>query len=142
MPVPTTAIRILCSSSQSCFTLLRTGYWFLASSPPQWLTLADWTQSAGDRSLVTFGGGIGRTLDIASQAVDWNIAFYSNVVRPTRQLSPKWQISLQFTLLYRESVSQHLTNSPHSRGLHREGAVLPPNTRQHIAITTVLDGRP
>jgi hypothetical protein len=61
---------------------------------------ADWTQSTGDRRLVPFGGGVGRTLEIAKRAVDWNIAPYSNAIRPGAQPYPKWKISLQCTLLY------------------------------------------
>jgi hypothetical protein len=69
--------------------------WYLVTAP----TLsADWTQSSGDRWLVPFGGGAGRTLEIGKKAVDWNIALYSNAIRPADQ--PTWQISLQCTLLY------------------------------------------
>jgi hypothetical protein len=68
--------------------------WYLLTAP----TLsADWTQSRGDRWLVPFGGGAGRTLEIGKKAVDWNIALYSNAIRPADQ--PTWQISLQCTLL-------------------------------------------
>ena len=68
--------------------------WYLLMAP----TLsADWTQSRGDRWLVPFGGGAGRTLEIGKKAVDWNIALYSNAIRPADQ--PTWQISLQCTLL-------------------------------------------
>jgi hypothetical protein len=69
--------------------------WYLLTAPT--LT-ADWTQSSGDRWLVPFGGGVGRTWEIAKKAVDWNIALYSNAIRPAGQ--PKWQMSLQWTLLY------------------------------------------
>jgi hypothetical protein len=73
------------------------GGWYLLTAP----TIdSDWTQSSGDRWVVPFGGGIGRTRKIAKQDVDWNIALYSNVIRPDREPYPKWQISLQFTLLY------------------------------------------
>jgi hypothetical protein len=71
--------------------------WYLATSPT---INADWTQSGGDRWLIPFGGGIGRTFNIANQAVDLSIALYSNVVRPSRQFFPKWQLNLQCTLLY------------------------------------------
>jgi hypothetical protein len=71
--------------------------WYLVTAPT---INADWTQSSEDRWLVPFGGGIGRAFDIANQAVDLNIAFYFNPIRPTRQFSPTWQMSLQFTLLY------------------------------------------
>jgi hypothetical protein len=71
--------------------------WYLLTAP----TLnSDWTQSSGDRWLVPFGGGIGRTVEIGKKAVDWNIAMYSNAIRPVGQAYPKWQMSLQWTLLY------------------------------------------
>jgi hypothetical protein len=71
--------------------------WYLLTAP----TLsADWTQSRADRWLVPFGGGVGRTSEIAKKAVDWNIALYSNAIRPGSQPYPKWQISVQCTLLY------------------------------------------
>jgi hypothetical protein len=71
--------------------------WYLVTAPT---FNADWTQSSGDRWLVPFGGGVGRTLEIAKKASDWNIALYSNAIRPTGQPYPKWQMSLQWTLLY------------------------------------------
>lgn len=71
--------------------------WYLLTAPT---FSSDWTQSSGDRWLVPFGGGVGRTLEIAKKAVDWNIALYSNAIRPVGQFSPKWQIVLQCTLLY------------------------------------------
>jgi hypothetical protein len=39
-------------------------------------------------------------VEIAKNAVDWNIALYSNAIRPFGQDSPKWQMSLQCTLLH------------------------------------------
>jgi hypothetical protein len=71
--------------------------WYLLTEPA---FTADWTQSSGDRWLVPFGGGIGRTLEIGNKAVDWNIALYSNAIRPGTQPYPKWQVILQCTLLY------------------------------------------
>jgi hypothetical protein len=71
--------------------------WYLVTAPT---INADWTQSSGDRWLVPLGGGIGRTLDIGNQAVDLSVGLYSNAIRPSNQLSPKWQMSLQCTLLY------------------------------------------
>jgi hypothetical protein len=71
--------------------------WYLLTAPT---FSADWTQSSEERWLVPFGGGIGRTLEIGKKAVDWNIALYSNAIRPVGQLYPKWQVSLQCTLLY------------------------------------------
>jgi hypothetical protein len=71
--------------------------WYLLTAP----TLnSDWTQSSGDRWLIPFGGGVGRTVEIGKKAVDWNIAMYSNAIRPVGQPYPKWQMSLQWTLLY------------------------------------------
>ena len=71
--------------------------WYLLTAPT---FSADWTQSSGDRWLVPFGGGIGQTVKLAKKAVDWNIAVYSNAIRPGSQPYPKWQLSLQCTLLY------------------------------------------
>jgi hypothetical protein len=71
--------------------------WYLLTGPT---FSADWTQSSGDRWLIPFGGGVGRTLEIGKKAVDWNIALYSNVIRPVGQVSPKWQMSFQCTLLH------------------------------------------
>ena len=71
--------------------------WYLLTAPT---FSADWTQSSGERWLVPFGGGIGRTLEIANKGLDWNIAVYSNAIHPEGQLYPKWQMSLQWTLLY------------------------------------------
>lgn len=61
--------------------------WYLLTAPTH---SADWTQSSGERWLVPFGGGVGQTLEIAKQAVDWNIALYSIAIRPGGQPSPKW----------------------------------------------------
>jgi hypothetical protein len=71
--------------------------WYLLTAPT---FSSDWTQSSGDRWLVPFGGGVGRTVEVGKKAVDWNIALYSNAIRPVGQPSPKWQLSLQWTLLY------------------------------------------
>jgi hypothetical protein len=71
--------------------------WYLLTAPT---FSSDWTQSSGDRWLVPFGGGAGRTVELGKKAVDWNIALYSNAIRPGGQLYPKWQMSLQWTLLY------------------------------------------
>jgi hypothetical protein len=71
--------------------------WYLVTSPT---INTDWTQSRGDRWVVPFGGGIGRTVSIANQAVDLNVALYSFGIRPTHLVTPKWQISVQCTLIY------------------------------------------
>ena len=69
--------------------------WYLLTAPT---VNAFWTESGRDRWLVPFGGGIGRTFSLGSQAIDLNITAYSNAIRPA--LFPKWQLSLQVTLLY------------------------------------------
>ncbi len=71
--------------------------WYLTSGPS---IAADWTQQTGERWLVPFGGGAGRSLNIGKQALDWNLTLYRNAIRPASQASPKWQLNLQFTLLY------------------------------------------
>jgi hypothetical protein len=71
--------------------------WYLVTAP----TLnSDWTQATGQRWLVPLGGGAGRTFSIWRQAVDSNVTLYYNAIRPSGQLSPEWQMSLQFTLIY------------------------------------------
>jgi hypothetical protein len=70
--------------------------WYLLTAPT---FNSDWKQSV-DRWVVPFGGGAGRTSEIAKKGLDWNIALYSNAIRPVAQHYPRWQISLQCTLLY------------------------------------------
>jgi hypothetical protein len=71
--------------------------WYLITAPT---INADWTQSRGYRWLVPFGGGVGRTFNIANQEVDLNVTLYSYAIRPAHRLTPKWQLSIQCTLLY------------------------------------------
>jgi hypothetical protein len=71
--------------------------WYLVTAPT---INADWTQVTAERWLVPFGGGAGRTFNIRNEAVDSNVTLYYNAIRPASELSPKWQLSLQFTLLY------------------------------------------
>ena len=39
-------------------------------------------------------------MEIAKNAVDWNLALYSNAIRPAGQAFPKWALDLQCTLLH------------------------------------------
>jgi hypothetical protein len=71
--------------------------WYLTSAPT---ITADWTQVTDERWLVPVGGGAGRSFNVGKQALDSNLAWYWNADRPANQLSPKWQISWQFTLLF------------------------------------------
>ncbi len=71
--------------------------WYLTTAPT---IVADWTQVRSDRWLVPIGGGVGRTFKLGQQPVDANLALYRNVVRPASQLSPRWQLSLEITLLF------------------------------------------
>jgi hypothetical protein len=71
--------------------------WYLFTNPT---FNANWADSGDGRWLVPFGGGLGRTFRIGRQAVDWNVALYSNTIRPAPRLFPKWQLSTQFTLMY------------------------------------------
>jgi hypothetical protein len=71
--------------------------WYLLTAPT---FSRDWTQSSRDRRLIPFEGGLGRALQTAKKAVDWNIALYSNVICPIGRFTPKWQISLQCTSLH------------------------------------------
>ena len=80
--------------------------WYLTSAPT---ITADWTQVTDERWLVPVGGGAGRSFNLGKQALDSNIALYWNAVRTANQLSPKWQISWQFTLLF---PKQHKPPSP------------------------------
>ena len=71
--------------------------WYLTTNPT---ISADWTQAASNRWLVPIGGGVGRTFKVGSQPVDANLAIYNNVVRPSAQFAPRWQLTLQVTLLF------------------------------------------
>jgi len=71
--------------------------WYLTTNPT---ISGDWTQHAGDHWLVPIGGGPGRTFKVGRQPVDANLTLYRNVVRPVSQFSPKWQLTLQVTLLF------------------------------------------
>lgn len=74
--------------------------WYLTSQPT---ITANWAQPTSDRWLVPIGGGVGRTFNLGRRAIDSNLAAYWNAVRPPNQFSPKWQLSLQFTLLFPKS---------------------------------------
>lgn len=71
--------------------------WYLTSNPT---ILADWTQPTSERWLLPIGGGAGRSFKIGNQAVDSNLTLYWNAVRPVNPFSPKWQLNLEFTLLF------------------------------------------
>jgi hypothetical protein len=71
--------------------------WYLTSNPT---IVANWTQPTSDRWLLPIGGGAGRSFNIRKQAIDSNLTLYWNAVHPTSQFSPKWQLNLQFTLLF------------------------------------------
>ena len=68
--------------------------WYLFTNPT---INSDWTESGSDRWQMPCGGGLGRSFKIGSQGLDWNVALYYNAVRA--QLSPKWQLSTQFTIV-------------------------------------------
>jgi hypothetical protein len=82
---------------QPMFSYNLAGDWYLTTNPT---ISADWTQVQSDRWLVPIGGGVGRTFKVGRQPVDANLTIYSNVVRPASQFSPRWQLSLQVTLLF------------------------------------------
>jgi hypothetical protein len=69
--------------------------WYVTAAP---VILADWRESAGNRWLVPVGGGVGKLVMLGSMPVDFSGTFYGNVVTP--QGGPKWQMSLQMTLLF------------------------------------------
>jgi hypothetical protein len=71
--------------------------WYLTTNPT---ISADWTQVTSYRWLVPIGVGVGRTFKVGRQPVDVNLAIYNNVVRPANQVSPRWQLTLQATLLF------------------------------------------
>jgi hypothetical protein len=71
--------------------------WYLTSNPT---IVADWTQPTRQRWLVPIGGGPARSFNIRKQAVDSNITFYWNAVRPSNPFSPKWQMNMEFTFLF------------------------------------------
>jgi hypothetical protein len=88
--------------------------WYLVTAPT---INADWTQATGQRWLVPFGGGAGRTFNIRNQAVDSNVALYYNAIRPASQFFPRWQLSLQFTLIYPKQHKPMPKNLPRSHAL-------------------------
>jgi hypothetical protein len=71
--------------------------WYLLTAPT---ISSDWTQANGRGWLVPFGAGIGRAFYVRHQALDSNLALYYNAIRPAGSPSPKWQLSLQVTLVY------------------------------------------
>jgi len=71
--------------------------WYLTSQPT---VVVDWTQPTSQQWLVPIGGGVGRSFNIGKQAVDSNLTFYWNAVRPRNPVSPKWQLNLEFTFLF------------------------------------------
>lgn len=71
--------------------------WYLTSNPT---IIADWTQATDRRWLVPIGGGPGRSFNIGKQAVDSNLTFYWNAVRPGNPFSPRWQLNLESTFLF------------------------------------------
>ena len=79
------------------FSYNLTDEWYLTTGPT---IAADWTQVFSDRWVVPVGGGIGRTFKLGRQPVDMNLTLYRNVVRPVSHLSPRWQLSLEVTLLF------------------------------------------
>jgi hypothetical protein len=81
---------------------------YLTSSPT---IIADWTQPSSERWLVPIGGGAGRSFNIGKQAVDSNLTFYWNFVRPGNPFSPKWQLCLEFTFLF--PIPKHSRTANH-----------------------------
>lgn len=71
--------------------------WYLTTSPT---IIAEWTQDSSERWLVPIGGGAGKTFKLGSQPIDTNVTLYRNAIRPASQLTPKWQLSVQVTLLF------------------------------------------
>ena len=69
--------------------------WYVSAAP---VILADWRESAGNRWIVPVGGGVGKLVMFGSRPVDFAGTVYRNVVTPTG--GPKWQMSLQMTLLF------------------------------------------
>jgi hypothetical protein len=65
--------------------------WYLNTSP---VITADWEQGSGDRWTVPLGLGVGRLVRHGSQPVDYRLAAYSNVEKPS--FASNW--SLQFTV--------------------------------------------
>jgi hypothetical protein len=82
--------------------------WYLTSNPT---IVADWTQPTSERWFLPIGGGAGRSFNIGNQAVDLNFTLYWNAVRPKTQSSPKWQLNLEFTLLF--PIPQHSSMPNH-----------------------------
>jgi hypothetical protein len=82
--------------------------WYLTSNPT---IVADWTLATSERWFLPVGGGAGRSFNIGKQAVDSNLTLYWNAVRPANQLSPRWQLNLEFTFLF--PIPKHLRTPNH-----------------------------
>lgn len=59
--------------------------------------LADWLADSSDRWIVPVGFGVGKVLKIGRQSASIALQVVSNVERPD---FPKWEVNLQFALLF------------------------------------------
>lgn len=71
--------------------------WFLASAP---IITGNWELPAREAWLVPFGPDLGRVFKIGGQPVSGQVSAYYNLIHPETLPYPKWQLRLQFTLLF------------------------------------------
>lgn len=72
--------------------------WYLTSAPT---LINDWRAPGAAASwLIPVGGGIGRIFKIGAQPINANLAYYSNVHRPSVTLTGTWQLQMQMALLF------------------------------------------
>jgi len=76
--------------------------WFLTTQPE---IDADWTVPSAERWLVPVGGGFGKVFNVGKQNMNAGVVFYRNVVTPPA--TARWQMSLQFSLIFPEKKSKH-----------------------------------
>jgi hypothetical protein len=69
--------------------------WAVLSAP---IITADWTRPGNDRWTVPVGGGVTYTGKIASQVMSFQLAYYTNVVKPTN--APQTLLRLQWALIF------------------------------------------
>jgi hypothetical protein len=69
--------------------------WSVGMAP---IITANWEAEDGERWTLPLGGGVGKLMEIAGQAVQTNLRAYYNVVTP--DFGPDWQLQFQLTLLF------------------------------------------
>ncbi len=66
--------------------------WFFVSAP---IITANWNAASGQKWLVPFGGGIGRSFEVDPPRINVSVQAYANVIRPDG--APDWVARIGFT---------------------------------------------